>query len=159
MSSVHLSTYLNDHLAGAVAGVSIIEAVIEHIADQQDAETLDQVKREIEEDKVELERLISSLDIDESTFRKTTGWISEKMAEIKLRFDDPAAGGLFVFEALEALSLGIEGKRSLWTLLSAASETNSKLRSVDYKQLIKRAEDQRERVEALRIKTGVKALV
>jgi hypothetical protein len=159
MATEHLSTYLNDHLAGAVAGVSILEAAIEHIADPQDAEKLDQVKREIDEDKVELERLISGLDIDESTFRKATGWISEKMAEIKLRFDDPGAGELFVFEALEALSLGIEGKRSLWKLLSAASGTNAKLQDVDYERLIKRAEGQRDRVEALRIKAGVKALI
>jgi hypothetical protein len=159
MSSAHLSTYLNDHLAGAVAGVSIIEAAIAHIADKQDAETLDQVRREIDEDKAELEKLISSLDIDESTFRKATGWISEKMAEIKLRFDDPEAGELFVFEALEALSLGIEGKRSLWKLLSFASEKNPKLQDVDYERLIERAEGQRDRVEALRINIGARALI
>jgi hypothetical protein len=159
MASKHLSTYLNDHLAGSVAGVSILDSAIDHIEKEADANTLEAVKREIEEDKAELERLMAELGIDESTFRKASGWISEAMAELKLRVDDPGAGDLFIFEALEALSLGIEGKRSLWRVLDAASGTDPKLQVLEYTRLIERAEDQRSRVERIRIHTGLKTLV
>jgi hypothetical protein len=39
------------------------------------------------------------------------------MSGLKLGIDDPPSGLLLLFESLEALSLGIEGKRSLWIAL------------------------------------------
>jgi hypothetical protein len=54
------------------------------------------------------------------------------MTELKLRFDDPNAGPLRLFESLEALSLGIEGKRSLWIALTAAAENTPALPSLVY---------------------------
>jgi hypothetical protein len=62
----------------------------------------------------ELQGLMKHLDIGESRTRKASAWMAEKMTELKLRFDDFRGGPLQLFEALEALSLGIEGKRSLW---------------------------------------------
>ena len=159
MAFEHLSTYLNDHLAGSVAGVGILEAAIEHIKNEPDSKLLADIKRENEQDKSELEHLMAALEIGQSTFRKASGWMSEKFAEIKLRVDDPGAGELFVFEALEALSLGIEGKRSLWLVLATVSESDAKLRVLDYKTLIQRAEDQRSRVEAIRINIGLKTFL
>jgi hypothetical protein len=52
-----------------------------------------------------------------------------------------------LFHALEALVLGIIGKRGLWTALAAAADTVPQLRELDYGRLIKRAADQGDRVE------------
>ena len=41
---------------------------------------------------------------------------------VKLRLDDPSGGALHRLEALEAVSVGIEGKRLLWRALAAAAE-------------------------------------
>ena len=90
---------------------------------------------------------------------KHQAWLAEKFTQLKLRFDDPKAGALLLFESLEALSLGIEGKRSLWIALSAASETVPSLRIADYDRLQQRAQDQRDRVEALRVETARTALM
>jgi hypothetical protein len=84
--------------------------------------------------------------------------LAEKMAELKLRIDDPQARTLRLFESLEALSLGIEGKRSLWHALKAVAEKSPSLRIIDYERLIRRAQEQRDQVEALRIDTARKAL-
>jgi hypothetical protein len=56
------------------------------------------------------------------------------------------------------LVLGIEGKLSLWRALEAASMTDSGLAFVDYKNLAQRAEQQRDRLESLRIQTARSAL-
>ena len=53
--------------------------------------------------------------------------------------------------ALEALVLGITGKRSLWRALNSASRTLPQLARLDYGGLENRAIEQCERVEAKRL--------
>jgi hypothetical protein len=55
--------------------------------------------------------------------------------------------------------LGIEGKRGLWRALAATAEDAPWLRVADYDRLIERAEEQRSRVEKLRLETARTALV
>jgi hypothetical protein len=78
---------------------------------------------------------------------------------MKLRLDDWAAGDFRLFEALEALALGIEGKRALWVALAEAAERAPVLRLLDYDRLVRRAVEQRERVEARRLATALSVLV
>ncbi len=153
----HLATYLNDHLAGAVAGLAILDYILEKSRGTPDEAILTRIQVDIEEDKEALEALIEKLDISESAFRKASAWVGEKMAELKLRFDDPSAGPFLIFESLEALSLGIEGKRSLWRMLSHTFDPETAIGSFDLETLFKRAEDQREIVEELRLAAGRQA--
>jgi hypothetical protein len=154
----HLATYLNDHLAGSVAGVEIAEHLFDRAETAEHRSTVEGVRDEIEQDVRTLESLMKSLDIGESRLRKAAAWLTEKATELKLRIDDPAGGPLVFFESLEALSLGIEGKRGLWLALSAAAEHEPKLRTVDYAQLIKRAEGQRSVIEEMRLAAAKRAL-
>lgn len=99
------------------------------------------------------------LQIAESRTRKAAGWLAEKAAQLKLRLDDLTDGALRLHETLEALSLGIEGKRSLWRALAAAAEDAPALRVADYEVLARRAEEQRDRVEIRRLEAARKALI
>lgn len=72
--------------------------------------------------------------------------------------DDPKDGDLRLFESLEALSPGVEGKKSLWLTLSTLAEDEPALTVADYQRLTHRAEEQRGRVEKLRLQTASKAL-
>ena len=56
--------------------------------------------------------------------------------------------------ALEALVLGITGKRSLWRALQSASRALPQLARLDYAGLEKRAIEQCERVEAKRLEAA-----
>ena len=69
--------------------------------------------------------------------------MSEKLAQLKTRMDDPDAGLLGRLELIEALALGIDGKRALWAALQVAAEHEAVLRGVNYPRLIARADDQR----------------
>ena len=157
MPSDHLSTYLNDHLAGAVAGLAILEHIIDNTSEREKTDILGELKKDIEDDKAVLQTLIEELGIGESTFRKASAWIGEKMAEVKLRFDDPSAGPFLLFESLEALSLGVEGKRSLWRALSRIPHGWTAIASLDLDGLIKRAEAQRDVVETFRLSAAIQA--
>jgi hypothetical protein len=84
--------------------------------------------------------------------------LAEKVTALKLRLDDPADGDLRLFESLEALSLGLEGKKSLWRALSAAAGKAPALQLLDYERLTQRADEQRRRVEAKRLDIAKTAL-
>jgi hypothetical protein len=62
-------------------------------------------------------------------------------------------------EALDALALGIEGKRALWTALAAGAPAVPRLQGVDLNLLQQRAQQQRERVEVWRLEAARKALL
>lgn len=158
MADEHLATYLNDHLAGSVVAIELMENLEAVYAATPVAEFIAELRADVEADREELKALMSSLQISESRTRKASAWLTEKFTELKLRLDDPARGDLRLFESLEALSLGIEGKKSLWLALSAAAEVSPGLRIADYERLKQRAEEQRSRVEAKRLEVAKAAL-
>jgi hypothetical protein len=159
MASEHLSTYLNDHLAGATMALELLAHLERVHAGEPSQRFAAELRAEIEEDKAELERLARSLGAEQSATRQVTAWFGEKIARVKLRFDDVSGDGSFrLFEALEALSLGIEGKRSLWSALRQVAGTSPALQGVDYDRLEARAIDQRARVDARRLAEAAAAL-
>jgi hypothetical protein len=158
MAHEHLATYLNDHLAGSVLALELLEHLEGVHSEDPLRDFFSKLRADIAADRHELEVLMKALNIDQSRTRKASAWLAEKFTELKLRFDDPKAGALLLFESLEALSLGIEGKRSLWTVLAATAETVPSLRIANYDRLQQRAQEQRDRVEELRIKTALTAL-
>ena len=158
MANAHLASYLNDHLAGSVVALDMLEELETTHAHTPLADFFSKLKTDIEADRQELETLMGRLEISESRPRKAAAWLAEKVTELKLRLDDSKDGELRLFESLEALSLGIEGKKSLWLALSAASQDNPALGLADYERLIQRAAEQRGRVETKRLETAPKAL-
>jgi|ERR1051325_1944855 hypothetical protein len=158
MAHQDLATYLNDHLAGSVVALELLEHLEAVHSREPLRDFFRQLRADIAADRDELVALMKALNIDQSRTRKASAWLAEKFTELKLRVDDPKAGALLLFESLEALSLGIEGKRSLWITLAATSETTPSLKLADYARLQQRAQEQRDRVEELRIKTALVAL-
>jgi hypothetical protein len=158
MANEHLATYLNDHLAGSVVAVELMQSLESSHEGTPVATFVRKLRADIEADQKELQRLMSSLEISESRTRKASAWLTEKLTALKLRFDDSDNGNLRLFESFEALSLGIEGKQSLWRALSAAAEISPELRILDYGVLQQRAQEQRDRVESKRIEVARKIL-
>ena len=158
MADDYIATYLNDHLAGSVVAVELMENLETVYAGQPIADFIAKLRADIEVDIRELEDLMGQLQISESRTRKASAWLTEKFTQLKLRLDDPAHSDLRLFESLEALSLGIEGKRSLWLALSAAAKLSPQLRIANYQRLQQRAEEQRARVEDQRLELARKAL-
>ena len=159
MANEHLATYLNDHLAGSVVALELLEHLESSYAGTALESFFKGLSAEITADREKLEGLMSQLEIKESRPRKASAWLTEKVTALKLLLDDPADGDLRLFESLEALSLGIEGKRGLWLALTAVAERSPQMRVREYQELISRAEAQRRTVEEKRIETARRALV
>src|SRR2546423_1200711 len=153
----HIETYLNDHLAGSTVAIELLE----HLESSHDGEWkgfFRMLRADIDSDRRMLETLMKEMDIDQSKLRRGMAWLGEKFTDLKMRLDDPADGDLRLFESLEALSLGIEGKRSLWLALAEAATGNPNLRRLDYQHLIARADEQRAQVERRRLEVAKRAL-
>ena len=146
-----LSDYLNDHLAGSVAALELLDRLVETYSGKPLERFFRELRDDIRADQNQLEELIAKLGIKESTVRKAGAWIAEKFSRPKIDLEADSNAGLGLFLALEALVLGITGKRSLWRALGAASRAVPELARLDYSGLEKRAIDQCERVEARRL--------
>src|ERR1044071_1630957 len=159
MANEQIANYLNDHLAGAVAALELLE----HLEAAHASTPLERFFAELREavtaDRQALEALMSRLQIAQSRTRQATAWVAEKITELKLKVDDRTGGALRLLEGLEALSLGIEGKRGMWQALAAAAGGTTELRVADYEGLVKRAEEQRLWVEVVRLEAAKKALI
>ena len=151
MPRENLAVYLNDHLAGSTALLELLERLQSWYAGSEIETFAAALHLEISEDRQALVDLMERLQVSRSFPRRFAGWIAEKAAQLKLRIDDPGAQAFRLLESLEAMSLGIEGKRLLWVSLSAAAEKDQALRGVDYENLKERATDQRVRVETVRV--------
>jgi hypothetical protein len=145
----HLHTYLNDHLAGSVAAIELLDDVIEHHSEDRLGKIFRDLRDEIQADQETLRDLIRKLGAEESAVRKAGAWVAEKFSRVKVGDVDDSAG---LLQAVEALALGITGKGLLWRSLVAITPNFAALQGTDFGELEERARDQFERVETLRLK-------
>jgi hypothetical protein len=158
MADEHIATYLNDHVAGSVAALELLEQLeAEHAGTPLEGFAAE-LRADVAADRQELESLMDRLHVSRSRTRQAAVWFAEKITELKLRLDDPAAGALRLLEALEAVALGIDGKLALWRALAAAAEDKPALQLTDYERLATRAAEQRQRIETVRLIAAKKAL-
>jgi hypothetical protein len=158
MSRDGLTTYLNDHLAGAVAALELLDHLIKLRQGTQDEQALAAVRTEVEEDQKTLQSLLREFGGKESRVRQAAAWLTEKLGEAKLHLDDSGSGEFQVLEALETLALGIQGKSAMWRALAAVSVHLPRVRRLDFAALEQRALDQFRRVDQLRLEAASAAL-
>lgn len=142
-----LPIYLNDHLAGSLGALQMLEDIIAHHEGKPLEPFLKVLRDDIAADQKELKQLIQYLGIDESSVRKAGAWVAEKLSRAKLGVGDSGEPNLELLQSLESLSLGITGKRWLWHTLGQAAASAPRLSGFDFARLEKRAADQFDRVE------------
>ena len=148
-----LATYLNDHVAGAVAAVELLEHLIESHRGTPLEKFFENLRADVVADLEVLRKLLQRFS-KESVIRKAGAWIAEKMARAKIKVAGDKTGELGLVQALEILVLGITGKQLLWRALSASLGDSPLLRGVDLGKLEERAIDQLERVETRRLEAA-----
>ena len=149
-----LTNYLNDHLAGSVGALELLDRLIDTYREKPLEHFFRNLREDIEHDQEQLKELMEKLGADESAVRKAGAWLVEKLSRAKIELSEEAEGEVGLLLALEALVLGITGKRSLWRALQSASRTVPELARLDYAGLENRAIEQCERVEAKRLEVA-----
>jgi hypothetical protein len=150
-----LESYLNDHLAGSVGALELVE----HWAQLHDCKPLgaffSDIGTDIRADQVTLRDLMRRMAIDESNVRKAGAWAAEKAGRARLTIAGYEPGSLGLVLTLEGLIMGVTGKRLMWRVLAARHLPQ--LSGYDFKELERRAEQQIERIEVERIRAAQQA--
>jgi hypothetical protein len=151
-----LDVYLNDHLAGATAGLQLAQtAADEHRADEH-GPFFGEIASDIKQDHETLERLVEEVATDKSAIKTALAEIGTKLMEPK--FTGGEDDELNAFITLETLSIGVEGKLCMWKALKLVEDSNPTLASFDLDGLIERAQSQRGRLEDKRLEIAPRAL-
>jgi hypothetical protein len=141
--------YLNDHLAGATGGLELAKRSRAQNEGNEYGGFLAELVREIEEDRKTLETLMDRLEVGRDRL---------KLGRLKLNGQLTGYSPLSRLLELELLSLGVEGKLSLWRSLKQAAPSDDRLREFDFEALIRRAQAQRRRLERHRLRAAKEAL-
>ena len=144
----HLHLYLNDHLAGSVVAIEMVDNLIEHHPEDRFGKFFRELRDEIHVDQEKLHNLIQKVGAEESAIRKAGAWLAEKFGRPK--FGD-TTDSVELLQAVEGLALGITGKRLLWRSLEAIAPNFPELQGADFAELENRAQEQLSRVEDLRL--------
>ncbi len=153
-----LSIYLNDHRAGAVAGVELAKRTLGNNRGTEYEAFLEQLLADIQEDQAALERIIERSEIPKSPVKPGVAWASEKVGRLKLNGALTGYSPLSRLVELEALRLGIQGKWCLWRSLKEARPPEANVTEDELDELIARAEAQLEVVEEHRLRAARTAL-
>jgi uncharacterized protein DUF892 len=153
----NFAAYLNDHLAGSVAAIELIDDLISASKEGSLKAFLSDLKREIQADQKVLEEVIERADENESVTRKAAAWVTEKLARTKFKIGGEDFGGLGLLQALEMLALGIRGKELLWRALEQS--TTPLPGNMDLADLKRRALEQQQRLEQRRLEAARAAFV
>jgi hypothetical protein len=137
-----LQIYLNDHLAGAIAGTELAKRASGSNEGTELGSYLEQLLTEIEEDRDSLEELIDRLELKKNVFKQSAGWMAEKAGRLKLNGRITGYSDLSRVLELEGLTIGVTGKLSLWENLKAVEDHDPRLATFGLDGLIERARNQ-----------------
>jgi len=151
-----LDSYLNDHLAGSVGALELVDHWSKLCDGKPLAKFLADLRKGIEEDQKALRELMRALGINESSIRPAGAWVAEKFSRARFAIAGDEMGGLGLVLALETIVMGITGKKLLWRAL-AASDLPRKA-NIDFVEMEQRAEEQIARVEPERMRAAREAL-
>ena len=140
-----LQTYLNDHRAGAAAGLALCERLAASNEGTPLGATVSEICAEIAEDATSLDHVIEHLRLHQNPLKRTIALAGERVGRLKLNGQLTGYSPLSRLLEIESLLAGIDAKRSLWKSLLAVSP-EGRVGDADLRQLIARADSQRERL-------------
>lgn len=146
----YLAIYLNDHLAGSVAGIELAKRAAGNNGGTPAGEFLSQLVTDIDEDRAALEAIMDELGVRKDLLKDAAAWVAEKVGRLKLNGKLIGYSPLSQLVELEGLALGVEGKLSLWRALQEVQGQYPALAGADLDRLADRAKAQREGLERFR---------
>jgi hypothetical protein len=155
-SERRLSIYLNDHLAGLTLGIELAKRASSENQGTPLGDWLDEVRRELEDDRLILERLMGQLGIRRNRIKICSAWVAEKIGRLKLNGQLTGHSPLSPLVELEGLSLGVSGVLGMWKALQ--QNLGDSLDGIDPDELARRGERQAEQLELYRLDAAAKAL-
>jgi hypothetical protein len=157
MDEKYLRIYLQDHLAGATAGLELARRTRGANEGSDYGPPLARIADEIEADRRHLQGIMEDLGFGGDRLKNIAAWGLEKAGRLKLNGDITGYSPLSRVVELEGLLTGITGKKGLWLALLQVAPREPRLDTALLERLRDRAEEQRATIEDLREKAALEA--
>ncbi|MET7453504.1 hypothetical protein ABZT03_16750 [Streptomyces sp. NPDC005574] len=144
-----LGIYLNDHLAGATAGVERVRYLADAEQDAALAAVVGRLAEEIAEDRASLLEIMRRLDVPVRRYKVVAGTLAEKAGRLKTNGRLVRRSPLTPLVELEVLRTGVSGKAACWETLRHLTDHEERLDAGRLDALLERAHDQLRRLEEL----------
>ncbi len=153
-----LAIYLDDHLAAATGGLRLATRARDAQRDRSPElhRTLAEVADEIREDREQLRRILDMAGVTPSRVKQVAATAGEIGGRLKPNGSVLRRSPLSSLVELEGIAIALQGKRCGWAALEALGD--ERLASVDFADLIRRADAQYERIETTRRQVAVAVL-
>ncbi|MBS7547870.1 hypothetical protein [Dietzia massiliensis] len=149
MATEMLHTYMQDHHAGAAAGIDLFRRVAEHHDDPHVREVVGRIGDETVEDVKALEELMTLAGTSPSALKDLPAKAAEKFGQLKPNRRVAERSPLSDLVELEALTLAVTGKTlGFKTLLDIG---DPRLPTPTLERLVERAEQHGRELEQLRL--------
>ncbi|MGI5418890.1 hypothetical protein [Actinomadura luteofluorescens] len=145
-----LAIYLNDHLAGAAAGVGRSRALAQAHQGRPDEERLRRLADEIAADRGALLAVMASLGIPVRHYKSIALSVAERAGRLKFNGSLKERSPLTDVVEYEFLRLAVEGKAAGWRTLRALADRTPDLDAAELEKLHDRAQRQIDVLEDLR---------
>jgi hypothetical protein len=149
-----LGIYLNDHLAGATAGVGLARRMAASRQGPSPGGDVRHLAAEIAADRAALIAMMTALGVPVRSYKVCAAWIGERAGRLKFNGHLLTRSPLSSLEELELLRLGVEGKAAGWRTLRVLADREEHLDSAQLDELISGARRQADLLEELRVRAA-----
>ena len=111
-----LATYLRDHLAGADSAIQMVEGLSHEYGAGPEGSLFESLSEQFREDRGVVEGLLTDLGDTSQSVKRLAGRATGSALRMVA---GGAPGDLSLFRTLEALAIGVQGKRCLWQAAQA----------------------------------------
>jgi hypothetical protein len=154
-----LGVYLNDHLAGAMAGTDLARRMARAAQPgSATATVLPRLAAEIDQDRSALLKAMAALEIPVRGYKVFGAWVGEKIGRLKPNRHLLTRSPLSELEETEMLRLGVDGKAAGWRTLRVLADHDSRLDAGRLDELLARADRQSSELETLRAEVAKQVL-
>ena len=152
-----LRIYLADHHAGSVGGAALAERIVRQGGPMGLA--LSGLVDHIEEDRRRLLHLMGAIGARRHRSKELAATVAERLGRLKLNGRLVGKSPLTPLLELEAMSLAVEGRKRLWLTMTQLAETSyPDWDMADLRLRARRADEDVDAIDALRLEAAVAAL-
>jgi hypothetical protein len=153
-----LGIYLNDQLAMGVLWRDMARRAQRNNRGTDLGDALSLVAQGITEDVETFREIMRRVGVPMNPVKPMVAAAAERLGRLKFNGRIGSYSPLSRFVELEFLTMGIEGKKQMWTTLRDLAGLGRRIPEVDFGTLIDRAEEQRKTLEPFRQRAGTEAL-
>ncbi len=142
-----LIAYLRDHLSGSDMAIRVVRRLGSAHKGTEDGMLFRRLSQELEEDRSVVRALLTGLGASGRSMKRLAGYASGAVLSVTAGGEP---GNLSLLRTLEALSIGVQGKRCMWRAMQNLRATPSTVHGTNFVELEAKAVRQWEAIEERR---------